>query len=193
VRLHATLRCLHMKIYLIGFMGSGKTTIGRELASRIDTPFFDLDELVESAEKMTIREIFSLQGEPYFRKRERDILRSTRNLEAAVIATGGGTFTFDDNIQFIKSEGLSVYLSAPYALLRARVDEKAADRPLFTDDVATHELFTARIRYYRMSDITIEVREEETPGEIVERLLLELPKSVLEATRQSVWRFQWRR
>jgi shikimate kinase len=182
-----------MKIYLIGFMGSGKTTIGRELASRIDTPFFDLDELVESAEKMTIREIFSLQGEPYFRKRERDILRSTHNLEAAVIATGGGTFTFDDNIQFIKSEGLSVYLSAPYALLRARVDEKAADRPLFTDDVATHELYTSRIRYYRMSDITIEVREEETPGEIVERLLLELPKSVLEATRQSVWRFQWRR
>lgn len=177
-----------MKIYLVGFMGSGKTTIGRELAARIDAPFFDLDELVESAEKMSIKEIFAAHGEPYFRKRERDILRSTRNLDAAVVATGGGTFTFDENIQFIQSEGMSVYLSAPYALLRSRVVHKASDRPLFTDDLATHELYANRIRYYRMADLTLEVREEETPLEIVERLVLELPKSVLESARRTVWR-----
>ena len=177
-----------MKIYLVGFMGSGKTTIGRELAVRIGAPFFDLDELIESAEQTSIREIFATRGEPYFRKRERDILRSTRYLDAAVIATGGGTFTFDENIQFIQSEGLSVYLSAPYALLRARVGTKSADRPLFTDDVSAHELYANRIRYYRMSDLTIDVREEETPVEIVERLLLELPKSVLESARQSARR-----
>lgn len=177
-----------MKIYLIGFMGSGKTTVGRELAGRVGTPFFDLDELIEAAEKMTVREMFERFGEPYFRKRERDLLRSTRNLDAAVIATGGGTFTFDDNIQFIQSEGLSVYLSAPYALLRARVGSKAAERPLFRDDLAAHELFANRLRYYRMADITIEVREEETPAEIVERLLLELPKNVLETARRSSWR-----
>lgn len=175
-----------MKIYLVGFMGSGKTTIGRELALRIDAPFFDLDELIESAEKMSIREIFAQKGEPYFRKRERDLLRSTRHLESAVIATGGGTFTFDENIQFIQSEGLSVYLSAPYALLRSRVGVKE-DRPLFRDDIATHELYTTRIRYYRMSDLTIDVREEETPSEIVERLVLELPKNVLDAARRSSW------
>lgn len=177
-----------MKIYLVGFMGSGKTTVGRELAARIDAPFFDLDELVEAAEKMSIKEIFVLHGEPYFRKRERDLLRSTRHLEAAVIATGGGTFTFDENIQFIQSEGISVYLSAPYALLRARIEDKAAERPLFTDDLSTHELYASRVRYYRMSDITIDIREEETPVEIVERLVLELPKSVLEAARKSAWR-----
>jgi shikimate kinase len=176
-----------MKIYLVGFMGSGKTTIGRELATRIDAPFFDLDELIEAAEKMSIKELFAQRGEPYFRKRERDILRSTKHLEAAVIATGGGTFTFDENIQFIQSEGLSVYLSAPYALLRARVGDKT-NRPLFNDDLSTHELYANRIRYYRMSDITIDVREEETPMEIVERLVLELPKSVLEAARKSMWR-----
>src|ERR687889_548307 len=102
-----------MKIYLVGFMGSGKTTVGRELAARIDAPFFDLDELVETAEKLSIREIFEQFGEPYFRKRERDILRSTKHLDAAVVATGGGTFTFDANIQFIQSEGVRVYLSAP--------------------------------------------------------------------------------
>jgi shikimate kinase len=177
-----------MKIYLVGFMGSGKTTVGRELALRIDTPFFDLDELVESAEKASIKEIFGAHGEPYFRKRERDLLRATRNLDAAVIATGGGTFTFDENIQFIQAEGMSIYLSAPYALLRSRIGTKAAERPLFTDDLAAHELYAGRIRYYRMADLTVEVREDETPSEIVERLLLELPKSVLESARRTAWR-----
>jgi shikimate kinase len=176
-----------MKIYLVGFMGSGKTTIGRELAARIDAPFFDLDELVETAEKMSVKDIFAQHGEPYFRKRERDILRSTKYLEAAVIATGGGTFTFDENIQFIQSEGLSVYLSAPYSLLRARIGDKAAERPLFRDDLSTHELYANRIRYYRMSDITIDIREEETPAEIVERLVLELPKNVLDAARRATY------
>lgn len=173
-----------MKIYLVGFMGSGKTTVGRELAARIDAPFFDLDELIESSEQMSIREIFATRGEPYFRKRERDLLRSTKHLESAVVATGGGTFTFDENIQFIQSEGMSVYLSAPYALLRARAGGKE-DRPLFRDDLAAHELYANRIRYYRMSDLTVEIREDETPVEIVERLLLELPKSVLDSARRT--------
>ncbi len=177
-----------MKIYIVGFMGAGKTTIGRELAARLDVPFFDLDELVEAAEKASIKDIFAMQGEPYFRKRERDILRSTRNLARAVIATGGGTYTFDDNIQFIQSEGLSVYLSAPYSLLRTRIGDKAAERPLFRDDAAAHELYGSRIRYYRMCDLTIEMREDETPAEIVERLLFELPKGLLESTRKTAWR-----
>src|SRR5437764_4417487 len=177
-----------MRIYLVGFMGAGKTTVGRELAARLDVPFFDLDELVEAAEKSSIKEIFAQRGEPYFRKRERDILRSTRHLEHGVIATGGGTFTFDDNIQFIQSEGISVYLSAPYAVLRTRIGDKAAERPLFRDDVAAHELYGSRIRYYRMCDITIEMREEETTNEIVERLLLELPKGFLDPASRAPWR-----
>ena len=177
-----------MKVYIVGFMAAGKTTVGRELASRIGAPFFDLDELIESAEQMSVKDIFAAQGEPYFRKRERDILRSTKHLDRGVIATGGGTFTFDDNVQFIQSEGLSVYLSAPYAMLRGRVGDKAAERPLFRDDVAAHELYAARIKYYRMADVTLEIREEETPAEIVERLLLELPKSFLDAAKGSGWR-----
>src|ERR1051326_2376905 len=168
-----------MKIYLVGFMGAGKTTVGRELAARLDVPFFDLDDLVEAAEKTSIKDIFAQHGEPYFRKRERDILRSTRYLEGAVVATGGGTFTFDENIQFIQSEGLSVYLSAPYSLLRARIGDKAAERPLFRDEAPAQELSANRLRCSRMADITLAIREAETTPEIVERLLLELPKSVL--------------
>ena len=177
-----------MKIYLVGFMGAGKTTVGRELAARVDAPFFDLDDLIQSAEKLSIKDIFAHHGEPYFRKRERDLLRSTRNLEFGIIATGGGTFTFDENIQFIQSEGISVFLSAPYALLRSRINDKAGERPLFRDDLSTHELYANRIKYYRMSDITIEIREDETPVEIVERLMLELPKSFHETARTTAWR-----
>ena len=176
-----------MKIYLVGFMGAGKTTVGRELAARVEAPFFDLDEVIEASEKMSIKQMFELKGEPFFRKRERDLLRSTRLLDRAVIATGGGTFTFDENIQFIKSEGFSVYLSAPYALLRVRALLKASERPMLRDDVSTHELYANRIRYYRMADTTIDVREEETPQEIAERLVLELPKPLLEAGRAN-WR-----
>ncbi len=177
-----------MKVYIVGFMCVGKTTIGRELAARIAAPFFDLDDLVESSEHRKIKEIFSRHGEPYFRKRERELLRSTKHLDHAVIATGGGTFTFDENIQFIQTEGLSVYLSAPYSLLRGRLDEKANDRPLFRDDVATHELYTSRLKFYRTADITIEIKDEETPAEIVERIVLELPKGILDAARNSAWR-----
>ena len=167
-----------MKIYIVGFMGAGKSTVGRELAVRLGVPFFDLDGLVEAAEKTSIKEIFAQHGEPYFRKRERDLLRSTKYLDGAVIATGGGTFTFDENIQFIQSEGLSVYLSVPYALLRARVGDKAAERPLFRDDDAAHELYANRLRYYRMADVTLNVHEDDTPLQIVERLLFELPKGI---------------
>ena len=167
-----------MKIYLVGFMGSGKTTIGRELATRLEIPFFDLDELVESAEEMSIKEIFADKGEPHFRKRERELLRTTKWLEHGVIATGGGTFTFDENIQFIKSEGLSIYLSAPFPLLQSRIGEKAAERPMFRDANATRELFQQRLHYYKLSDLTLELKETETIREAVERALLMLPTSV---------------
>jgi shikimate kinase len=166
-----------MKIYLVGFMGAGKTTVGRELAQRIEAPFFDLDELIEASEGATVKEIFATRGEPHFRKRERELLRSTRHLERGVIATGGGTFTIDDNIQFIRSEGLSVYLSVPYALCRSRLGDKADSRPLFRDDKSAHEMYSARIRFYRMADLTLDIRDDETPGEIAERLLLEVKAS----------------
>lgn len=177
-----------MKIYLVGFMGAGKTSVGSELARRLGVPFFDLDELIEAAEGRKIKELFASEGEPYFRKRERDILKSTRHLEHAVIATGGGTFTFEDNVQFILGEGYSIHLSAPFAILRNRIGDKAAERPLFRDDVATHELYQHRLKFYRMSDATVEIREDETVSEVVERLIMLLPKEILAAMAPPNWR-----
>ncbi|HEY0590228.1 MAG TPA: shikimate kinase [Thermoanaerobaculia bacterium] len=169
-----------MKIYMIGFMGAGKTTVGRELAERLGVPFFDLDGLVESAEGLPIKEIFAERGEPYFRKRERDLLRTTKWVERGVIATGGGTFTFEENIQFIKAEGLSIFLSAPFQLLRGRIGEKAAERPMFRDDRATHELYQQRLKFYRLADLVLELREEESVRELVERIVLLLPREARE-------------
>jgi shikimate kinase len=177
-----------MKIYVIGFMGAGKTTIGRELARRLEIPFFDLDEMVEAAAGMSIKEIFAEKGEPYFRKRERDLLSSTQYLEHAVVATGGGTFTFEDNIQFIKGEGLSVYLSAPFTVLRNRISDKAAERPLFRDDLATLELYQYRLKYYRMADIAVEMRQDESAAEVAERLLLILPREFRAAPSRGGWK-----
>jgi shikimate kinase len=172
-----------MKIYLVGFMGAGKTTIGRELARRLETPFFDLDELVEAAEEMSIKEIFAAQGEPYFRKRERDLLRTTRYIERGVIATGGGTFAFDENIQFIQGEGYSVYLSAPFSLVMARSRDKSAERPMFRSDDAALDLFLSRLKYYKLADLTVEIREDQPPAEIVERLLHAMPREAITKAR----------
>lgn len=169
-----------MKIYLVGFMGAGKTSVGRTLADRLGSPFFDLDELVESSEGMTIREIFAEMGEPHFRRREREILRTTQHVEDGVFATGGGTFTFDENIQFILAHGLSVHLAAPLHTLLRRIGDKAAERPMFRDEESLRELYQYRLRYYKMSDITLDIRDDESIPEVVERLLIQLPREARE-------------
>ena len=168
-----------MKIYLVGFMGSGKTVVGSALAKRVHLPFFDLDDLVESSEGMSIREVFAERGEPRFRQREREILRATQHVENGVIATGGGTFTFEDNIQFVLAHGISIHLAAPFPQLAVRIAKTAAERPMFRDEDSLRELYEYRLRYYKMADVTLDVHEYESIEEIVERLVAELPKDFL--------------
>lgn len=160
-----------MKIYLIGFMAAGKTTIGRILAERLSVPFYDLDQLIEAAQGCSVREIFERAGEVEFRRIERDLLVKTRFLADAVIATGGGTFTFEENVFFIKSEGMSVHLSVPFDVLKRRIGDKAPTRPLFRDDESTLKLYQYRAKYYKMADRVVEISENDPPEVVVDRIL----------------------
>jgi shikimate kinase len=119
-----------MKIFLIGFMGSGKTTIGRRLAERIGFDFVDTDRFIEMRQGLTISEIFARNGEDVFRKMERDILLELQKLDYAVISTGGGLPCHGDNMNLMLASGKVVYLkTSPQALTR-RLLRSRTERPL---------------------------------------------------------------
>jgi shikimate kinase len=158
------------RVYIVGFMGSGKTTSGRLLADRWRVPFVDLDLAFESMSGKTIRETFETHGEAYFRERESELLRGTATLPNAVVALGGGTFTFPENVRFVKEHGLSVFLDPPFEVLAVRLADKAADRPLFGSLESARLLWEARRPFYKMADWILEVNHEMTPGDVAGRL-----------------------
>ena len=160
-----------MKFFLIGFMAAGKTTIGRLLAEKLGIPFYDLDQLIEASQGCTVREIFERAGEAEFRRIERDLLLKTRFLSDAVIATGGGTFTFEENVFFIKSEGTSIHLDVPFEVVKRRIGDKASTRPLFRDDESTLKLYQYRAKYYKMADRVVEISDNDPPESVVDRIL----------------------
>lgn len=121
------------KIFLIGFMGSGKSTAGRRLASQLNWSFIDLDEKIEKMEGMKIADIFSLKGESYFRKVETKALKDLRFEKDTVISTGGGTPCFGDNMDFMLSSGLTIYLRMSPASLKIRLERSPENRPLIKD------------------------------------------------------------
>ena len=101
------------KIYLVGFMAAGKTTVARLLAARLRWRAEDVDELIEARERLTVADLFARHGETYFRAAEKDILRLMLPLRHTVVATGGGTFMDPENQQAIALDGLSVWLDVP--------------------------------------------------------------------------------
>jgi shikimate kinase len=162
-----------MRVYLTGFMGSGKTTVGRRLAARFGVPFLDLDQEIEQRAGMTVREIFERQGEPAFRQMEAEALRGTLAFPDVVVATGGGTMTFEGNFRLIRSSGLSVWLNPPFATIAARIGGKGkTDRPLFKDETQALALYRERLPAYRRADITMNVAPDEGPEEIAARIAL---------------------
>ena len=109
------------KIYLVGFMASGKSTLARALAARLGWQSEDIDDLIERRERKTIAEIFTQHGEPYFRAAEREILGLIRPIRQIVVATGGGTFADPENRAAINVDGLSVWIDLPLADLIPRI------------------------------------------------------------------------
>lgn len=121
------------KIFLIGFMGSGKSTTGKELALRLNWSFIDLDEMIEQYAGMKIRDIFQHKGEPWFREIEKQELLGLSDVSKAVVSTGGGTPCFGDNMSFMISKGITIYLRMTPEMLENRLLYASYERPLLKD------------------------------------------------------------
>lgn len=122
-----------MKLFLLGFMGSGKTYWGRKLSRALELPLFDLDEQIAAAEGMTIAEIFNRKGESYFRELERDALRAARTEPRFVVSCGGGAPCFFDNMEVMNESGLTVWLDAPVPVMVERLKRRRHERPLIRE------------------------------------------------------------
>jgi shikimate kinase len=148
------------KIYLIGFMGSGKSTVGKKLASSLKWSFIDLDERIEIVSGMKIASIFSEKGESHFRSLESTVLKSLKNEDNTIISTGGGTPCFNDNMDFMTGTGLTIYLKMTPAQLKVRLSRSAHERPLIKN-IGKFELegfienkLNEREKWYSRSDVT---------------------------------------
>jgi shikimate kinase len=166
-------RFLPKKIWLVGFMGSGKTTVGRILARRLALPFFDLDAEIEAASSMPVRAIFETEGEAEFRRRERAYVEGSLAIPEGVFAAGGGTFVAEANRRAILREGVSIFLDVPFEVLVSRVPAKA-DRPLFGDAAQARRLLEERRPFYRMATISISLTGGESAEGSAEELLRRL-------------------
>ena len=118
------------RIILIGYMGAGKTTVGRALSKELGMPFYDLDWYIENRRRKTVAEIFAEQGEEGFRKIEHNMLHEVAEFEDVIISCGGGTPCFFDNMEYINQQGLVVYLKATPEVLYKHLLMGKGDRPL---------------------------------------------------------------
>jgi len=119
-----------MKIFLVGFMGSGKTTIGKHLSGQIGFGFVDTDRFIEKQQGMTVPEIFAQHGEVAFRDMERNVLQEIQKLDYTVVATGGGMPCYNDNMDLMRSSGKVVYLKTSPKTLSRRLLRSYKVRPL---------------------------------------------------------------
>lgn len=122
-----------MRIFLLGFMGSGKSFSGKRLAEKFGMSFIDLDAYIEAKEGRTIREIFEEEGEDYFRKVERECLHEMAEKEMTIISTGGGTPCFFDNMKWMNDRGITVFLETSVDVLANRLFNEMKKRPLLKD------------------------------------------------------------
>lgn len=119
-----------MRIYLVGFMGSGKTSFGKRLARKIGFQFFDIDEAVENMSGQKVAALFSNVGEAAFREMERQALHDTAQMENTVVSTGGGTPCHGSNMDFMLANGTTVYLRMSIESLTHRLENARRERPL---------------------------------------------------------------
>ncbi|MDH4069540.1 MAG: shikimate kinase [Ignavibacteria bacterium] len=172
------------RVYLTGFMGSGKSTIGPILANSIGWSFVDVDSAVEESAGRSVQEIFEGEGEAAFRMLERKVIDATEQMTRTVIALGGGTIASEQNFRQVARAGILVYLQVDRDDLTKRLRNKA-NRPLLATsvrDVSVHEtldaLFKVREPFYAMADIVVATGKEPV-GRTVDELVRKLTPLIL--------------
>ena len=157
------------KIYLVGFMGAGKSSVARRLAKRLGWRAIDIDSLIEQREHMTVADIFAKRGEPYFRAAERAVLVEQLGTRHVIVATGGGTFVDPHNRAMINQDGVSVWLDVPLDLAIARVPADGR-RPLAADRAAFERLYHERRAVYEHAHMRLEANRASADA-LVDELL----------------------
>ncbi len=164
-------------IYLVGFMGCGKSTVGRALADELGWHFTDLDEEIEHREGMTIASIFDTQGEAAFREIEttalRERIRSVQSGRPQVVSLGGGAFLAEENQELAINNGVTVWLDCDLAMIERRIAAQT-HRPLARDPGQLRELFTARRSGYQRADFRVEILDDDARGAVAQILALPL-------------------
>ncbi len=161
-------------IYILGFMGSGKTSAGRRLAERLGWPFLDLDEEIVLRSGMPVRDIFISYGEAHFRRLESEELKRAAAAVHTVIALGGGAFCSEENRKTVQSTGTSVWLDVPIETIIGRC-EGDLSRPLFSGRCEMKDLFEYRRPAYALADIRVQAGGL-SPEAVVERILAALER-----------------
>lgn len=172
-----------MTVFLCGFMGCGKTTVGRLAAKKLGYAYIDTDELIVKNECMTIPEIFSLKGEAYFRKIEAETVKSLCGRKA-VVACGGGALLNKETAHYAAENGIVVFLDVPFGVCYERI-KNDANRPIAAASTETelHERFDCRHGIY-MENSNVYLDGSGTPVEIADRIIEALkkqPKTVIAA------------
>jgi Shikimate kinase len=149
-------------VYIIGFMGSGKSTAGKKLAATLGWSFIDLDRKIEEVAGKTIPEIFSQEGEDRFRSLETEVLRSLKSQVRTIVSTGGGTPCHGVNMEFMLETGVTVYLKMSTGQLVGRLLGSTEDRPILKNvpDAKLYdfidEKLTVREKFYNKANIVVE-------------------------------------
>ena len=149
------------RVYLIGFMGAGKTTVGQVLAGKLGWKFIDLDSAIEQGEQRSVADIFRRNGEPHFRNLERKYLRRLSSEKRTIIALGGGTFIDHQNRDLAEKTGLTVWLKVSFAKAAGRVKIDGT-RPKFGNAEQARQLYESREPHYAVAKIHIST-DEGTP------------------------------
>jgi shikimate kinase len=165
-------------VYLVGFMGCGKSLVGQELAALLGSTFSDLDEILVKRLGQSIADYFSDQGEEAFRKKETAALRDLSRESGLVVATGGGAFCSTRNREIIHgSGGVSVFLDVPWPVILDRLSGPNYDRPMWRNVEQARALFFVRERWYRQAMKRVAVEEATSAREVAERVARMLQES----------------